>query len=185
MPNAGSTFPRTEHPVRIIAKQFSDSTLSTLSLPPFATLSGSSKQLSSQFPAYNPRTLHLVHNTNYNLSLQLNLFCQLASLHKYPRSSYKASYRLNMKPQTITFSYFGMVQIVAGLDTLQSPGILFCLSLVAHSGRGLYSCKTACPSVGTTPNMSAPASQSMRLNVCARTPIFRVFETNFPPKMPC
>ena len=35
-----------------------------------------------------------------------------------------------MKPQTIMFFCFGMVQSVAGLETLQSPGILFCLSHV-------------------------------------------------------
>ena len=35
-----------------------------------------------------------------------------------------------MKPQTTMFFCIGMVQSVAGLETLQSPGILFCLSHV-------------------------------------------------------
>ena len=84
-----------------------------------------------------------------------------------------------MKLQTIMFFCIGTVQIVAGLETLQYPGILFCLSHVGTLGRRWCACKTACPNVGTTLNMSAPVSTSMRLNVYARTPISRAYEPPF------
>ena len=83
--------------------------------------------------------------TKLSLSLQFNLFSKFASLHKYPRSNCKASSRLNMKPQTIMLFCIGMVQSVAGLETLQSPGILIYLSHVG-TPKTLLICMQDCVS---------------------------------------